>query len=39
LVERLSKDEDDDPGASGKRQKKARERAAQDREARVRAAL
>lgn len=39
LIERLSKDEDDDPGATGKRQKAARERAAQEREARVAAAL
>lgn len=39
LVERLSKDEDDDPGASGKRQKAARERAARERQAKVEAAL
>lgn len=39
LVERLSKDEDDDPGASSKRQKARREQAAKDREARVTAAL
>jgi transposase len=39
LVERLGKDEDDDPGASSRRQKAARERAAGEREARVRAAL
>lgn len=39
LLARLSKDEDDDPGASGKRQAAARKRAAGEREARVRAAL
>ena len=39
LLARLSKDEDDDPGASGKRQAAARKRAAREREARVRAAL
>ncbi len=39
LLDRLSKDEDDDPGASGKRAKAARERAAVDRERRVAAAL
>ena len=39
LVERLSKDEDGDPGTSGKRQKAARERAAKEREARVTEAL
>lgn len=39
LVERLSRDEDDDPGASGKRQTAARERAAREREARVAKAL
>lgn len=39
LVERLAKDEDDDPGASGKRAKAAKERAALDRERRVAAAL
>jgi transposase len=39
LVERLAKDEDEDPGASSKRQQGARERAAKEREARVTAAL
>nr|WP_264599325.1 IS1182 family transposase [Rhodoblastus acidophilus] len=39
LVERLSKDEDDDPGASGKRQQAARDRAARERQAKVEAAL
>lgn len=39
LIEQLAKDEDDDPGASGKRRKAARERAAREREARVAAAL
>jgi len=39
LVERLSRDEDDDPGASGKRQMASRERAAREREARVARAL
>jgi transposase len=39
LVERLSKDEDDDPGVSSKRQKARREQVAKDREARVKAAL
>lgn len=39
LLARLSKDEDDDPGASNKRQTAARERAAREREARVQAAL
>ena len=39
LVERLAKDESDDPGASDKRAKAARERAAREREARVGAAL
>ena len=39
LVERLSRDEDDDPGASGKRAKAARERAARERQAKVEAAL
>ena len=39
LVERLSRDEDDDPGASGKRQVASRERAAREREARVARAL
>ena len=39
LVERLGKDEDEDPGASGKRAKAAKERAAKEREARVSAAL
>ena len=39
LLARLSKDEDDDPGAWGKRQAAARKRAAGEREARVRAAL
>lgn len=39
LVERLAKDEDDDPGASGKRRKAAQERAARERAARVAQAL
>lgn len=39
LVERLAKDEDEDPGASDKRRKARRERAAREREARVEAAL
>jgi transposase len=39
LVERMAKDEDEDPGASSKRQQGARERAAKEREARVTAAL
>lgn len=39
LVTRLARDEDDDPGASSKRHKAARQRAATEREARVAAAL
>ena len=39
LIARLAKDEDDDPGASAKREKGARERAAREREARVTKAL
>jgi len=39
LIERLAKDEDDDAGASSKRQRSARERAASERAARVEAAL
>lgn len=39
LLERLARDEDDDPGASGRRVKAARARAARDREARVEQAL
>ena len=39
LIARLAKDEDDDPGASAKRQKGARERAARELEARVAKAL
>lgn len=39
LVERLARNEDDDPGASGKRAKAAQERAAREREGRLAAAL
>jgi transposase len=39
LIARLAKDEDDDPGASARREKGARERAASEREARVAKAL
>jgi transposase len=39
IVEHLAKGEDEDPGASSKRQKAARERAAKEREGRIAAAL